>query len=178
MVHFKIRFPRKDTQTDKLLMSILSSLFLKNLEFECFHSKIDQYVCSTAFRLISGLSCSSYNSKQEVNNLLHLFLFFPVLNLTLIDLPGMTKIAVGDQPQDIEMQIRDMLLQFITKPNCLILAVTPVNTDLANSDALKIAREVDPQGRYFKILLHQNSEMGKNHEDNEHSNLFIICVSL
>ena len=69
-----------------------------------------------------------------------------MLNLTLIDLPGMTKIAVGDQPQDIEIQIRDMLLQFITKPNCLILAVTPANTDLANSDALKIAREVDPQG--------------------------------
>ncbi|XP_028998901.1 dynamin-2-like isoform X1 [Betta splendens] len=69
-----------------------------------------------------------------------------VLNLTLIDLPGMTKVAVGDQPLDIEHQIRDMLLQFITKESCLILAVTPANTDLANSDALKIAKEVDPQG--------------------------------
>uniref|UniRef100_A0AAR2KXL8 Dynamin-2 n=1 Tax=Pygocentrus nattereri TaxID=42514 RepID=A0AAR2KXL8_PYGNA len=69
-----------------------------------------------------------------------------VLNLTLIDLPGMTKVAVGDQPVDIEHQIRDMLLQFITKDSCLILAVTPANTDLANSDALKIAKEVDPQG--------------------------------
>ncbi|XP_072224997.1 dynamin-2 isoform X5 [Leuresthes tenuis] len=69
-----------------------------------------------------------------------------VLNLTLIDLPGMTKVAVGDQPQDIEHQIRDMLMQFITKESCLILAVTPANTDLANSDALKIAKEVDPQG--------------------------------
>uniref|UniRef100_A0A7N6BK98 Interferon-induced GTP-binding protein Mx n=1 Tax=Anabas testudineus TaxID=64144 RepID=A0A7N6BK98_ANATE len=69
-----------------------------------------------------------------------------VLNLTLIDLPGMTKVAVGDQPIDIEHQIRDMLLQFITKESCLILAVTPANTDLANSDALKIAKEVDPQG--------------------------------
>ncbi|XP_068193308.1 dynamin-2 isoform X5 [Antennarius striatus] len=69
-----------------------------------------------------------------------------VLNLTLIDLPGMTKVAVGDQPADIEHQIRDMLLQFITKESCLILAVTPANTDLANSDALKIAKEVDPQG--------------------------------
>uniref|UniRef100_A0A4W4HNA0 dynamin GTPase n=1 Tax=Electrophorus electricus TaxID=8005 RepID=A0A4W4HNA0_ELEEL len=69
-----------------------------------------------------------------------------VLNLTLIDLPGMTKVAVGDQPQDIEFQIRDMLLQFITRESCLILAVTPANTDLANSDALKIAKEVDPQG--------------------------------
>ena len=69
-----------------------------------------------------------------------------MLNLTLIDLPGMTKVPVGDQPADIEQQIRDMLYQFITKPNCLILAVTPANTDLANSDALKISREVDPQG--------------------------------
>ncbi|XP_067296677.1 dynamin-2 isoform X3 [Pseudorasbora parva] len=69
-----------------------------------------------------------------------------VLNLTLIDLPGMTKVAVGDQPTDIEFQIREMLLQFISKENCLILAVTPANTDLANSDALKISKEVDPQG--------------------------------
>eukprot|EP01135_Chromosphaera_perkinsii_P012211 Nk52_evm30s2612 gene=Nk52_evmTU30s2612 len=69
-----------------------------------------------------------------------------VLNLTLIDLPGMTKVPVGDQPRDIEMQIRNMLFQFITKPNCLILAVSPANSDLANSDALQLAKEVDPQG--------------------------------
>ncbi|XP_056011118.1 dynamin-1-like isoform X20 [Ostrea edulis] len=69
-----------------------------------------------------------------------------VLNLTLIDLPGMTRVAIGDQPQDIEMQIRAMLMEFITKESCLILAVSPANTDLANSDALKIAKEVDPQG--------------------------------
>nr|DBA30034.1 TPA: hypothetical protein GDO54_006067 [Pyxicephalus adspersus] len=39
-----------------------------------------------------------------------------------------------------------MILQFITRESCLILAVTPANTDLANSDALKMAKEVDPQG--------------------------------
>uniref|UniRef100_A0A8D1SYN3 dynamin GTPase n=1 Tax=Sus scrofa TaxID=9823 RepID=A0A8D1SYN3_PIG len=69
-----------------------------------------------------------------------------VLNLTLIDLPGITKVPVGDQPPDIEYQIREMIMQFITRENCLILAVTPANTDLANSDALKLAKEVDPQG--------------------------------
>ena len=73
---------------------------------------------------------------------------FLVLNLTLVDLPGMTKVPVGDQPADIEFQIRDMILQFITKENCLILAVTPANSDLATSDALKIAKECDPQGIY------------------------------
>ena len=71
-----------------------------------------------------------------------------MLNLTLVDLPGMTKVPVGDPPPDIEFQIRDMLMQFVTKENCLILAVSPANSDLANSDALKVAKEVDPQGRF------------------------------
>ncbi|XP_075544484.1 dynamin-1 shibire isoform X1 [Dermacentor variabilis] len=69
-----------------------------------------------------------------------------VLNLTLVDLPGLTKVPVGDQPADIESQIREMILQFIRKENCLILAVTSANQDLATSDALKIAKEVDPEG--------------------------------
>lgn len=69
-----------------------------------------------------------------------------VLNLTLIDLPGLTKVPVGDQPLDIEHQIREMILTFIKRDNCLILAVTPANQDLATSDALKLAKEVDPDG--------------------------------
>uniref|UniRef100_A0A672GUA7 Interferon-induced GTP-binding protein Mx n=1 Tax=Salarias fasciatus TaxID=181472 RepID=A0A672GUA7_SALFA len=78
---------------------------------------------------------------------INLRVFSPnVLNLTLVDLPGMTKVPVGDQPADIEQQIKDMLLQFVTKENCLLLAVSPANSDLANSDALKVAKEVDPQG--------------------------------
>ncbi|MCJ1460086.1 vacuolar protein sorting-associated protein 1 [Mycoblastus sanguinarius] len=70
-----------------------------------------------------------------------------VLTLTLVDLPGLTKVPVGDQPRDIEKQIKDMVLKQIMKPNAIILAVTAANTDLANSDGLKLAREVDPEGQ-------------------------------
>ncbi|GAB7360735.1 hypothetical protein MBLNU230_g0610t1 [Neophaeotheca triangularis] len=70
-----------------------------------------------------------------------------VLTLTLVDLPGLTKVPVGDQPRDIERQIREMVLKQIQKPNAIILAVTAGNTDLANSDGLKLAREVDPEGQ-------------------------------
>ena len=70
-----------------------------------------------------------------------------VLDLTLVDLPGITKIPVGDQPPDIEMRIRQMVMEFISKPNSIILAVSPANQDIVNSDALKIAREVDPEGK-------------------------------
>lgn len=70
-----------------------------------------------------------------------------VLDLTLVDLPGLTKIPVGDQPSDIERQIRGLVVEYISKPNSVILAVSAANVDLANSDALKLARSVDPQGR-------------------------------
>jgi len=69
-----------------------------------------------------------------------------VLTLTLVDLPGLTKVPVGDQPKDIERQIREMIMKFISKPNAIILSVNAANTDLANSDGLKLAREVDPEG--------------------------------
>ncbi|OCF42383.1 dynamin-2 [Kwoniella heveanensis CBS 569] len=69
-----------------------------------------------------------------------------VLNLTLVDLPGLTKVPVGDQPTDIERQIKNLVLDYISKPNAVILAVSPANVDLANSDALKLARTVDPRG--------------------------------
>ncbi|KAG8822602.1 vacuolar protein sorting-associated protein 1 [Serendipita sp. 401] len=78
---------------------------------------------------------------------INLRIFSPnVLTLTLVDLPGLTKVPVGDQPKDIERQIRDMLMKYISRPSCIILAVTPGNMDLANSDGLKMAREVDPEG--------------------------------
>ncbi|EAY20860.1 Dynamin central region family protein [Trichomonas vaginalis G3] len=69
-----------------------------------------------------------------------------VLNLTLVDLPGLTKIAVEDQPADIADQIKKMVYNYITPQNAIILAITPANMDLANSDSLIAAREVDPNG--------------------------------
>lgn len=38
------------------------------------------------------------------------------------------------------------MIKYIRSPKAIILAVTAANTDLANSDGLKLAREVDPEG--------------------------------
>ncbi|XP_038572341.1 dynamin 3a isoform X2 [Micropterus salmoides] len=97
---------------------------------------------------IEAETCRLTGSNKGISPVpINLRIYSPhVLNLTLVDLPGITKVPVGDQPTDIEYQIRDMIMQFICKENCLILAVTPANTDLANSDALKLAKDVDPQG--------------------------------
>jgi len=70
-----------------------------------------------------------------------------VVNLTLIDLPGITKVPVGDQPEDIEGQIHELVLKYICNPNSIILAVVTANTDMATSESLKLSKDVDPDGR-------------------------------
>ncbi|CAA6666992.1 unnamed protein product [Spirodela intermedia] len=89
---------------------------------------------------------------------IHLSIYSPnVVNLTLIDLPGLTKVAVGKdalgQPDSIVQDIENMVRSYVEKPNCIILAISPANQDIATSDAIKIAREVDPTGeRTFGVL--------------------------
>ena len=103
-------------------------------------SKIRDHVASETDRLAG-------TNKGIVNDPIRLRIFSPhVLNLTLIDLPGITRVPVGDQPEDIETQIRSMVLEYISNPKCIILAVHAANTDLATSESLKLAREVDSDG--------------------------------
>ena len=69
-----------------------------------------------------------------------------VLDLTLIDLPGLMKVPVGEQPADIVKQTKNLIESYTKKDSCIILAVTPANIDLATSDALSIAKKMDPKG--------------------------------
>jgi dynamin 1-like protein len=79
---------------------------------------------------------------------IHLKVYSPnLLNLTLVDLPGISKIPVGDQPADIEIKTRKLIMEYISKPNAIILAVSPANQDIVTSDSLKLAKEVDPDGK-------------------------------
>ena len=59
-----------------------------------------------------------------------------------------------------------MVRQYVDKPNCIILAVSPANQDIATSDAMKLAREVDPEGEDCGIPK-ANLEPGPSH----------VCVS-
>ncbi|XP_052184562.1 phragmoplastin DRP1C-like [Diospyros lotus] len=94
------------------------------------------------------------NTKKISNIPIHLSIYSPnVVNLTLIDLPGLTKVAVEGQPETIVQDIENMVRSYVEKPNCIILAITPANQDIATSDAIKLARDVDPTGeRTFGVL--------------------------
>ncbi|CAK9144938.1 unnamed protein product, partial [Ilex paraguariensis] len=75
------------------------------------------------------------------------------VNLTVIDLPGLTKVAVEGQSESIVEDIEMMVRSYVEKPNSIILAISPANQDIATSDAIKLAKEVDPTGeRTFGVL--------------------------
>ncbi|XP_058703346.1 interferon-induced GTP-binding protein Mx-like isoform X2 [Poecile atricapillus] len=69
-----------------------------------------------------------------------------VPDLTLIDLPGIARVAVGDQPKDIGDQIKMLLRRTIGCKETVNLVVVPCNVDIATTEALKMAQEVDPTG--------------------------------
>ncbi|EQB61622.1 dynamin-like vacuolar protein sorting protein [Vairimorpha apis BRL 01] len=85
-------------------------------------------------------------SKNDVSSLPITLKFYSskVLTLTLIDLPGIVRVPTNNQPKDICSKIYEMCKKYVTNRNALILAVSAANADISNSDALQLAREVDP----------------------------------
>ncbi|XP_051719796.1 interferon-induced GTP-binding protein Mx-like isoform X3 [Ctenopharyngodon idella] len=69
-----------------------------------------------------------------------------VCDLTLIDLPGITRVPVSGQPEDIGDQIKNLILKYIAKSETIILVVVPCNVDIATTEALRMAQNSDPEG--------------------------------
>ena len=67
-------------------------------------------------------------------------------DLTLVDLPGVTRVPVGKQPKNIEEITKNMALRYIKDPLTIILCVIAANSDIATSDGLKMAKETDVTG--------------------------------
>lgn len=67
-------------------------------------------------------------------------------DLTLIDLPGITRIAVSGQDDNIEAITKNMAERYCADERTIILAVVPANQDMSISDGLQMARRLDPEG--------------------------------
>ncbi|CAB1329153.1 unnamed protein product [Coregonus sp. 'balchen'] len=76
-----------------------------------------------------------------------------VCDLSLIDLPGITRVAVKGQPDDIGAQINNLITKYIKNKRTIILVVVPCNVDIATTEALKMAQEVDPEGTRTLAIL-------------------------
>ncbi|KAJ8246757.1 hypothetical protein GJAV_G00255060 [Gymnothorax javanicus] len=89
-----------------------------------------------------------------------------VPDLTLIDLPGIARVAVGNQSQDIGDQIKRMIRSYISKQETISLVVVPANIDIATTEALKMAQEVDPSGHRTLGVLTKPDLVDKGAEKN------------
>ncbi|XP_037628102.1 interferon-induced GTP-binding protein Mx isoform X2 [Sebastes umbrosus] len=88
-----------------------------------------------------------------------------VPDLTLIDLPGIARVAVKGQPVNIGDQIKRLIHKFITKQETISLVVVPCNVDIATTEALKMAQEEDPEGERTLGILTKPDLVDKGTED-------------
>ncbi|XP_051739309.1 interferon-induced GTP-binding protein Mx2 isoform X1 [Ctenopharyngodon idella] len=89
-----------------------------------------------------------------------------VCDLTLIDLPGIARVPVKGQPEDIGKQIKSLITKFIQMPETINMVVVPCNTDIATTEALKMAQEVDPEGKRTIAILTKPDLIDKGTEKN------------
>ena len=69
-----------------------------------------------------------------------------VVELSLIDLPGLIKVTLPNQPANMKENLRTIVKKYITPGNTILLAIMPAGADIATSDALETTRSVDPKG--------------------------------
>ena len=71
-----------------------------------------------------------------------------VPNLSLIDLPGLTSVAITDkgQPKDIKEQIISLVLNYIKQQNTIILAIISARPDIEADMAMELVKQGDPKG--------------------------------
>ena len=67
-------------------------------------------------------------------------------DLTLVDLPGLTRNPVGDQPKDIYQQIKRMIERYIESDEAVILNVMPASVDFPTCECVMMSKAVDPVG--------------------------------
>ena len=94
------------------------------------------------------------SEKKIVDKPIYLTICSPdIPNLTLIDLPGFTKLSTDDQDASICYEIESLVMKYIEQENTIILAISPANGDIANSDGLAYAKKVDPdRDRTFGVM--------------------------
>ena len=97
-------------------------------------------------------------------------------NLSLIDLPGLTSIAITDkgQPKDIKEQIIKLVSKYIFKEKILILAVIAARPDIEADMAMELIKSADPSGnRTIGVL----TKLDLMNEDNDICNYLENNVS-
>ena len=84
-----------------------------------------------------------------------------VPDLTMVDLPGITRVPVHGQPENIYEQIRDIIMEYITPEESIILNVLSATVDFSTCDSIMMSQSVDKTGhRTLAVVTHDNVSIG------------------
>ncbi|KAG0561847.1 hypothetical protein KC19_9G097200 [Ceratodon purpureus] len=67
-------------------------------------------------------------------------------DLTMVDLPGITRVPVHGQPKNIYEQIRGMIMRYITPEESIILNVLSAQVDFPTCESIRMSQQVDKEG--------------------------------
>ncbi|KAL0393554.1 UNVERIFIED_CONTAM: Dynamin-related protein 4C [Sesamum latifolium] len=70
-----------------------------------------------------------------------------VPDLTMVDLPGITRVPVHGQPEDIYEQISKIIMEFITPEESIILNVLSASVDFSTCESIRMSQRVDKTGQ-------------------------------
>ncbi|KAM0980426.1 hypothetical protein PS2_013390 [Malus domestica] len=69
-----------------------------------------------------------------------------VPDLTMVDLPGITRVPVHGQPENIYDQIKDMIMEYIKLEESIILNVLSATVDFTTCESIRMSQSVDKTG--------------------------------
>ncbi|XP_037041994.1 dynamin-1-like protein [Bradysia coprophila] len=124
---------------------------LKATEWVEFPQLTDEKIV-TDFNRVSHIINNEVNRRAAGENVivkeqLILRIISPnVINLTLVDLPGLVSAPAEGQPEDIEQQIIDVVERYAKNPNSVILAVCAASNEIQNPKTIKFVKTIDPKG--------------------------------
>ncbi|KAJ0557884.1 putative dynamin GTPase [Helianthus annuus] len=104
-----------------------------------------------------------------------------VPDLTMVDLPGITRVPVHGQPEDIYEQIAAIINEYITPEESIILNVLSASVDFSTCESIRMSQRVDVTGQRTLAVV---TKADKNPEgllekvttDDVHIGLGYICV--
>ncbi|THU70050.1 hypothetical protein C4D60_Mb08t20940 [Musa balbisiana] len=69
-----------------------------------------------------------------------------VPDLTMVDLPGITRVPVHGQPENIYEQISQIIMKYITPKESIILNVLSATVDFPTCESIRMSQRVDKSG--------------------------------
>ena len=88
------------------------------------------------------------SATQISSNVVHVKICSPnVVDLTIVDLPGLVRTTGKDENPEIVHQIRKLIDSYLVNTRCVILAVHPANVDFHNSQVIADAQQHDKSTR-------------------------------